>query len=590
MKENLKGGGFLTSETKANEIFILEEFNEEARMMLDATKEFNEKEIKPNIFEFEKKNYALTEKLMKKIGEMGLLGITVPEKYGGLGMGLNVSMLICGEISSYSGSIATAYGAHTGIGTLPILFYGSEDVKEKFLPKICSGEWMSCYNLTEPNAGSDANSGKTIAVYNEENECYEITGQKIWISNAGFAEVFIVFGKIDDDENITGFVLEKSKSNGITLGEEESKLGLHASSTRQVFYDKTVVPKNQMLGIRGNGFKIALNALNVGRIKLGAATGTAAIKVLNESIKYAIERKQFGKSISDFGAIQEKLATMATSIYTTFSGLYRAGYNIEQNTKRLESLGIEECEAKKDGVLEYSIECSIIKVHGSEVIRDVSDEAIQIFGGMGFSAESIVEPAYRDARISRIYEGTNEINRMLAFGELIKRGFQTKELNLKSAGKKIPTALIKRYFKIGKLTAENVIQNYKYLFLLLSKYAADSFGLDLEHEQEIIMNLSDIMGETYVAESVFLRVEKIKLQKGNSIDLEHKENLKRLQLYEANLKIVHCANTIVDSLPDTKNKLLRLYIRLLTPQPILNPTKIRRSLAKYIIEKKDYPW
>ena len=214
----------------------------------------------------------------------------------------------------------------------------------------------------------------------------------------------------------------------------------------------------------------------------------------------------------------------------------------------------------------------------------------QIYGGMGYSTEAGVEMGYRDARITRIYEGTNEINRMLAFGELIKRGFQTKELNLKSAGKKIPTALIKRYFKIGKLTAENVIQNYKYLFLLLSKYAADSFGLDLEHEQEIIMNLSDIMGETYVAESVFLRVEKIKSQKGNSIDLEHKENLKRLQLYEANLKIVHCANTIVDSLPDTKNKLLRFYIRLLTPQPILNPTKIRRSLAKYIIEKKDYPW
>ena len=333
MKENLKGGGFLTSETKANEIFIVEEFNEEARMMLDATREFNEKEIKPNIFEFEKKNYALTEKLMKKIGEMGLLGITVPEKFGGLGMGLNVSMLICGEISSYSGSIATAYGAHTGIGTLPILFYGSEEVKEKFLPKICSGEWMSCYNLTEPNAGSDANSGKTVAVYNEENECYEITGQKIWISNAGFAEVFIVFGKIDDDENITGFVLEKSKSNGITLGEEESKLGLHASSTRQVFYDKTVVPKNQMLGIRGNGFKIALNALNAGRIKLGAATGAAAIKVLNESIKYAIERKQFGKEIGNFQLIQKMIAEMSTETDMMAHFLYGVAKEYDMGNK-----------------------------------------------------------------------------------------------------------------------------------------------------------------------------------------------------------------------------------------------------------------
>ena len=595
MKENLKGGGFLTSETKANEIFILEEFNEEARMMLDATKEFNEKEIKPNIFEFEKKNYALTEKLMKKIGEMGLLGITVPEKYGGLGMGLNVSMLICGEISSYSGSIATAYGAHTGIGTLPILFYGSEDVKEKFLPKICSGEWMSCYNLTEPNAGSDANSGKTIAVYNEENECYEITGQKIWISNAGFAEVFIVFGKIDDDENITGFVLEKSKSNGITLGEEESKLGLHASSTRQVFYDKTVVPKNQMLGVRGNGFKIALNALNVGRIKLGAATGTAAIKVLNESIKYAIERKQFGKSISDFGAIQEKLATMATSIYTTFSGLYRAGYNIEQNTKRLESLGIEECEAKKDGVLEYSIECSIIKVHGSEVIRDVSDEAIQIFGGMGFSAESIVEPAYRDARISRIYEGTNEINRMLIIGMLIKKAIK-KEINLfskaKEAGKELTN--IFSFFKKEKINGilkneKHSIKKIKKLILILLGKCSQVFKKDLEKEQEIMLNLANMIIDLYMAESCLLRTEKL-IIKNSENEHETQVLMSKNYLYKTLNTCYQSGFEIIQSIPLSKieKKVLMKGLIKFTKKPEYNIKEIRRKIALDLINNKKY--
>lgn len=595
MKTNLKGGGFLISETNPDEIFILEEFGEEAKMMLEATREFNEKEIKPNIFEFEKKNYKLTEDLMKKIGEMGLLGITVPEKYGGLGMGLNISMLICGEISSYSGSIATAYGAHTGIGTLPILFYGSNEVKEKFLPKICSGEWMSCYNLTEPNAGSDANSGKTTATLTNDGNSYEITGQKIWISNAGFAEVFILFGRIENDKNITGFVLEKSKSNGINLGEEENKLGLRASSTRQVFYEKTLVPKEQMLGERGDGFKIALNALNAGRIKLGAATGAAAIKVINECISYAIERKQFGESISNFGAIQEKLAIMASSIYTTMSGLYRAGFNIEENTKRLEKKGVEVCESKKDGIIEYSVECSIIKVHGSEVIRDVSDEAIQIFGGMGFSAESIVEPAYRDARISRIYEGTNEINRMLIVGMLIRKALK-KEIDLfshaKKAGKELTS--IFSFFKKENINGvlgkeKTILKNIKKLILILLGKCSQVYKKELENEQEIMINLANMIIDLYMSESCLLRSEKLTLKRG-----EDNCEIQILMSKNYILKTLEtCSKSgfeIIQALPSSsiEKKILLKALNRLTKKPDYNIKEIRRKIASDLISNKKY--
>ena len=360
--EILKGGEFLVKETNANEVFIREEFGEEQMMMLNATEEFSKIEIKPNIMRFEEKDYALVESLMRKAGQLGLLAVSVPEKYQGLGMGFNTGMLICEEISSLTGSMATAFGAHTGIGTLPILLYGTEEQKNYYLPKISSGEWISCYNLTEPDAGSDANSGKTKAVLSSDGEHYEITGQKIWISNAGFAHVFIVFARIEDDKNITGFVFEKDKVEGLTLNPEEAKLGIRSSSTRQVFYNKVKVPKSAMLGKRGEGFKIAMNSLNVGRIKLGIAVTGASKKVINYAIGYANERKQFKTPISSFGAIQFKLAEMATKTYVADAGNYRCGQNIEDNIKRLESEGLALQDAKLQGVEEYAIECAILKV------------------------------------------------------------------------------------------------------------------------------------------------------------------------------------------------------------------------------------
>ena len=498
----IKGGEFLVKQTSYKDVFIREEFGEEQLMMLNATEEFSNLEIKPNLMRFEKKDYELVEKLMRKAGELGLLAVSVPEKYQGLGMGFNTGMLICEEISSLSGSIATAFGAHTGIGTLPILLYGSEEQKLHYLPKISSGEWMACYNLTEPDAGSDANSGKTKAVLSDDGEHYEITGQKIWISNAGFAHVFIVFARIEDDKNITGFVFEKDKVDGLTLNPEEAKLGIRSSSTRQVFYNKVKVHKSAMLGKRGEGFKIAMNSLNVGRIKLGVAVIGAAKKIINYAVSYANERKQFNTQISSFGAIQFKLAEMATKTYVADAGNYRSGQNIEDNIARLEAKGLSTQDAKLQGVEEYSIECAILKVFCSEVVQYVSDEAVQIYGGMGFSAESEVEACYRDARISRIYEGTNEINRLLIVKMILKKGIMG-EIDLMNPAKEV----IKEIMTIPSFDSpknelfeeeKKVLANLKKAILMVAGTASEKLGNKLKDEQEIMMNISEMIIDTYM--------------------------------------------------------------------------------------------
>ena len=589
----LKGGGFLVSQTDCTKIFTLEDFDENSKMMLEATREFVNKEIIPNIFEFENKNYALTEEIMKKAGQLGILGINIPEEYGGLGMDLNTSMLICGEISSYSGSVATAYGAHTGIGTYPILLYGSEEIKKKYLPKISSGEWMSCYNLTEPNAGSDANSGKTTAELSEDKSKYEITGQKIWISNAGFADVFIVFGKIEDDKYITGFVFEKSKVNGLSFGDEEKKLGLNASSTRQVFYDKVEVPSEQMLGKRGEGFKIAMNGLNFGRIKLCAATVAAAIKVLNESIKYSKQRTQFKTHICEFGAIQEKFANMATVIFASNAGLYRAGYNIDSNTKRILSKGETLAKAKVDGISEYSIECAITKAHGSEVIKYVSDEAVQIFGGMGYSAECIIEPAYRDARISRIYEGTNEINRMLIVGMILKKAIK-KDLPIFDQAKKVGKELISftSFFKktktfTGPFSQEKkCIENMKKAILMVLGKTSQIFKDKIEDQQELLLNISDMIIELYMAESALLRAEKINNAKSMQINLVKNYIIRALDICQNNGFKTICSL----GLGSTTKKIMIKGLNKFCNKPEYNIVQIRREIAKDLIKCEEYPY
>jgi alkylation response protein AidB-like acyl-CoA dehydrogenase len=512
-KDILRGGQFLVKETKCEDVFTLEDLNEEQKMMRESTKEFVDRELWAHWERFEKKDYAYTEECMRKAGELGLLSVAVPESYGGMGMGFVSTMLVCDYISGATGSFSTAFGAHTGIGTMPITLYGTEEQKQKYVPKLASGEWFGAYCLTEPGAGSDANSGKTKAVLSEDGKYYSITGQKMWISNAGFCNLFIVFARIEDDKNITGFIVENDPSNGISLGDEEKKLGIHSSSTRQVFFNETKVPAENMLSERGNGFKIAMNALNVGRIKLAAACLEAQRRVINEATKYANERVQFKTPIINFGAIKAKIADMATNAYVDEAACYRAAKNIEDRIAIREASGNSHQEAELKGVEEYAIECSILKVAVSEHVQHTTDEGIQVFGGMGFSADTPMESAWRDARISRIYEGTNEINRMLSVGMLVKKAMKGHVDLLGPA-----TAVGEELMGIpsfdtpdfSELLSEekDLLARLKKVFLMVAGSAVQKFGPDLEKHQMLLMAASDILIQIYMAESALLRTEK----------------------------------------------------------------------------------
>ena len=514
-KEILRGGQFLVKETNCKDIFTPEDFSEEQIMMKDAVKEFTDREIVAHRDRFEAKDYALTEEVMKKAGELGFLGVAVPEEYGGMGMGFVSTMITCEYISSGNGSLSTAFGAHTGIGTMPITLYGTEEQKQKYVPKLASGEWMGAYCLTEPGAGSDANSGKTVAELSDDGTFYKINGQKMWISNAGFCNLMIVFARIENDKNITGFIVEydAANSNGITLGEEEHKLGIRASSTRQVFFNDTVVPAENMLSKRGGGFKIAVNALNVGRIKLAAACIDSQRRVTDTALQYATERRQFKTPIADFGAIKAKLAEMATNTYAGESASYRAAKNIEDRIEMRMAAGNSHQDSELKGVEEYAIECSILKVTVSEDVQACADEGIQIFGGMGFSEETPMEAAWRDARIARIYEGTNEINRMLSVGMLIKKAMKGHVDLLGPA-----TAVADELMGIpsfdtpdySELFAEEkeMVAKLKKVFLMVAGSAIQKFGPDLDQHQQLLMAAANILNEVYMAESTILRAEK----------------------------------------------------------------------------------
>ena len=533
MSNKTRGGQFIVKETKCEDIFTPEDFNEEQLMMRDSVKEFVDKELWAHKDRFEKKDYAYTEETMRKAGELGLLGVAVPEAYGGLGMGFVSTMLVCDYISGATGSFSTAFGAHTGIGTMPITLYGTEEQKLKYVPKLASGEWFGAYCLTEPGAGSDANSGKTKAVLSEDGKYYSITGQKMWISNAGFCSLFIVFARIGDDKNITGFIVENDPANGISMNEEEHKLGIRASSTRQVFFNETKVPVENMLSERGNGFKIAMNALNVGRIKLAAACLDAQRRVISGAVNYSNERIQFNTPISQFGAIRSKLAEMATSCYAGESASYRAAKNIEDRIAEREAAGSTHQEAELKGVEEYAIECSILKVAVSEDVQNCSDEGIQIFGGMGFSEDTPMESAWRDARIARIYEGTNEINRMLSVGMLVKKAMKghvdllgpASEVQAELMG--IPSFETPDYSELFAEEKE-MIGKLKKAFLMVAGGAVQKYGPDLDGHQQLLMAAADILIEIYMAESTILRTEKLAKTKGEAAV---KEQIAMAQLY-----------------------------------------------------------
>ncbi len=517
----IKGGEFLIREVKSDEIFITEEFTEEQQMMRDAVKEFVDREVLPNLDRFENKDYALTASTMKKLGEMGLLGVSIPEVYGGIGMGFVATMLVTDFVSGATGSLSTAYGAHTGIGIMPIYLYGTEEQKQKYLPDLTAGNKFGAYCLTEPEAGSDANSGKTTAVLSDDGKHYSINGQKMWISNAGFAEVFIVFARIEDDKNITAFVLEydKNNPNGVALGEEEHKLGITSSSTRQVFFTNTKIPVENMLSERGKGFKIALNSLNVGRIKLAAGCNDAQRRTINESVKYANERIQFKTPIAQFGAIQKKLADMSTKSFVSDAGIYRAAMDIENKINESLEKGKTMQEAKLKAFSEFAIEAAILKVYVSEGVQFVTDEGIQIFGGMGFSKDTPMEAAWRDARITRIYEGTNEINRLLTVSMLLKKAMKgTIDLigPATAVGKSlmaIPSFETPDYSVLFSEEKE-MIAKLKKVFLMVAGSAVQKYGMDLQNHQQLILSAAELMIEIYMAESAVLKAEKLAKKEG----------------------------------------------------------------------------
>ncbi len=590
----IKGGEFLIRDTHASEIFTPEDFNEEQKMIRQQCEDFLAKEVWPKLDEIDSmKNPRLMPEILDKAGELGLLGTSVPQELGGFGMDFNTSMLVA-EVLGAGHSVAVAVSAHTGIGTLPILYYGNDAQKQKYIPKLASGEWKAAYCLTEPDSGSDANSGKTKAVLSKDGKHYLITGQKMWITNGGFADIYVVFAKIDNDKNLTGFIVERS-FGGITMNEEEKKMGIKGSSTRQIFFNDCPVPVENMLSERENGFKIAVNILNIGRIKLGVAAIGGSKATLSKAINYAKERKQFGTSIANFGAIKYKLAESAVKIYASESAHYRASQNIDDAYNAFIAGGMESGKARLKALEEFAIECAILKVHGSEVLDYVTDEGVQVYGGMGFSAEGPMDRAYRDARINRIFEGTNEINRLLTIDMLLKRAMKG-TLDLMGPAMAVQKELMGiPDFGAGEeeglfVKEKKALANLKKAGLMAAGAAVQKFMMKLSDEQEILMNLADMLIEGYVAESVLLRVEKLIQQRGEKA-CEIEKEMAIIYLHEAIEKAASVGKSAVTSFAEGDElRLMLLGLKRFTKIDTYNLKNARRKVADYMIEKGKYPF
>ncbi len=591
-KVSIKGGEFLIKEVEAQDIFIPEEFTEEQLMIAETCRDFIRTEVAPRFAEIdEAKSPELMTTLMTKAGELGLLGTAVPEEYGGFGMNFNTSMLVA-EVLGTGHSFSGAQSAHTGIGTLPIVYYGNDAQKAKYLPLLASGQWKAAYCLTEPDSGSDANAGKSKAKLSDDGKHYILNGQKMWITNGGFADLYIVFAKIDDDKNLTAFLVERSYP-GISMNEPEHKLGIKGSDTRQIFFNDCPVPVENMLSSRGNGFKIAVNILNVGRIKLGIAVIGGSKGALNHAINYANERKQFGTSIGNFGAIKHKLAEMATRIFVSETANYRAGQNIDDAIEDLKSQGIADADAKLKSLEQFAIECAIMKVHSSEVLDFVTDESLQVYGGMGYSADAPIERAYRDARINRIFEGTNEINRMLIVDMLLKRAMKG-ELDLMSPA----MAVAKEIMSIPDFgasddegvfsTEKKIIKNLKKATLMVAGAAVQKFMMNLSHEQEILMNIADMAIEVYIAESALLRVEKLIGLKGEeAVSLQ--KDMAIVYLHEAVNRVNLAGKAGITSFAEGDElRVMLMGLKRFTKIEPYNLKETRRRIADAMLQANKY--
>ena len=585
----IKGGEFLLKQVDANDIFIPEEFDEEQTMIAQSCDDFLEAEVFPNLDRIDSQEEGLMKSTLQKAGELGLLGISVPEEYEGFGQNIVTSMFSAERLGAgYSFSVA--FSAHTGIGTLPIVYYGSEEQKQKYLPKLASGELAAAYCLTEPGAGSDANSGTSKAVLSEDGKHYILNGQKMWITNGGFADVQTVFAKIDNDRVLSAFIVER-QWDGVVINPEEKKMGIKGSSTVQIFYNDVKVPVENLLGKRGEGFRIALNILHMGRLKLGANVIGAAKRAISQSVNYANERKQFGKLISSFGSIKHKLAEQVIKSFTNESAVYRVSMDVDNAAEINKAAGLEYGKAIMEGYAEFAPEAAIMKVYGSEMLDYIADEAVQIMGGMGFSAEMSADRMYRDSRINRIFEGTNEINRILLTDTIIKRG-QKGAVPLFEKAKELVAGLdnltnsyeAKGYFE----DKSHFISNFKNIALILMEVAVNKFQRKLVHEQEVLNSISDILMNAYVADSTMLRIKKLESVKSEEDFNLYKDILDVYVFETASLMYKHAMDAIC-SIDDEEltDKLIR-GVQIYTKVAGVNTKDARRRIADKLIEENKY--
>lgn len=589
-KEYLKSGEFLVREVQANDVFVPEEYDEEQQMIAQTCKDFLEAEVYPHLDQLDKGDRELMKEILKKSGELGLMGISIPEEYGGFGQSF-VTQMLAAEYIGAGYSFSVAFMAHCGIGTLPIMYYGDDKQREKYVSRLATGELLGAYCLTEPGAGSDANSGKSTATLSEDGKHYVLNGQKMWITNAGFCDTQVVFAKVDNDRILSAFIVD-SDMEGVVIGPDEHKMGIKGSSTAQIYYNDVKVPVENMIGKRGEGFRIALSILHMGRMKLGANVIGAAKMAINDSVKYANERKQFNSLISNFGAIQQKLAEMVIRTFAHESAIYRVSKDIDNLMDKLkEKSECDEGRAAIEAISHYAVEDAILKVYGSEVLDYVADEAVQIHGGMGYSAEMNVERGYRDSRINRIFEGTNEINRILITETAIKRA-QKGDYDLMGMAEKLYQQLdgITDEKQVGETYHQEkmrIVRNMKKCAMLVIHRASNAFGRKLVREQEILNNMADIITEIYISESLALRTEKTEPQRGEEEGVYR--DILDVYLYDAASKVRKMAMDAVYSIPDgdDADKMVKA-VNTLTQVRGVNVKDARRRIAAKIIEDNIY--
>ncbi len=580
----LKGGEFLVKDVNPSDVFIPEEFTDEQKQIKEAVQEFLEKEVYPKLDEIDEKKNEVMQPLMKKAADLGLLGPAIPVEHGGMELDY-ISITILSEAVGSGHSFPAAILAHTGIGTLPILYFGTEEQKKKYLPSLASGEKIGCYCLTEPGSGSDALAAKTKAVLSDDGKHYILNGEKIWITNGGMADTFIVFAQVDG-EHFTGFIAEKD-FEGLSIGEELKKMGIKGSSTVPVYFDDCKVPKENLLGEIGKGHHIAFNILNDGRLKLGAATLGAAKRTAELSRGYTQERKQFGKSLSDFGAIKHKLAEQAIRIYATESALYRTAQYVQNIEKDYLSQGSTKGEAMLGASKEYAMECAILKVYGSEMVDYVIDEGVQMYGGYGFSEEYPMARNYRDARINRLFEGTNEINRLLTIDMLVRRAMKG-EVDIMTPAKQIQqelTSMPSPEDIEGPMAEEKkAIKNMKKAVLMIAGAAYQEVGQQLQEEEEIVMNMADMMLETFIAESTLLRTLKL-IEKHGEEAHQHEANMTQVQVRNAMAKIDTAGREAVAGFAEGDMlRMLNMGMKRFTKLEAVNLKELRRSIANRLPE------